>query len=92
MPNSKQAKKRLRQDEKRKLRNRIVRKLIKTYTKRTLKAAEEGNLDAAEADFRITMARLDRAGIRRVIHPNTVARRKSKLTKQYNTLKAAATA
>ncbi|WP_169974286.1 30S ribosomal protein S20 [Tautonia rosea] len=89
MPNTESAKKRLRQNEKRRLRNRIAKKIIKTYTKRTLTAASEGNLEAAEADFRFTIAKLDRAGVRRVLHPNTAARRKSRLTREYNALKNA---
>ncbi|QDV37906.1 30S ribosomal protein S20 [Tautonia plasticadhaerens] len=90
MPNTESAKKRLRQDEKRRLRNRIAKKVIKTYSKRTLKSASEGNLEAAEADFRFAIARLDRAGVRRILHPNTAARRKSRLTREYNALKDAA--
>ena len=71
------------------MRNRIAKKIIKTYTKRTLKAAQEGNLEAAEADFRFTIAKIDKAGVRRVLHPNTAARRKSKLTRDYHALKNA---
>lgn len=89
MPNTESAKKRLRQNEKRRLRNRIAKKVIKTYSKRTLKAASEGNLEAAESDFRFAIAKLDKAGVRRVLHPNTAARRKSRLTREYNALKDA---
>jgi len=88
MPNTESAKKRLRQNVKRRQRNRIAKKIIKTYTKRTLKAASEGNLEQAEADFRFTIAKLDKAGVRRVLHPNTAARRKSQLTRRYQALRA----
>ena len=90
MPNTEQAKKRLRQSQKRRMRNRIAKKIIKTYTKRSLQAAREGNLEAAEADFRFAIAKLDRAGVRRILHPNTAARRKSKLAREYQALKAGA--
>ena len=83
MPNTESAKKRLRQNEKQRMRNRIAKKVIKTYTKRTLKAASEGNLEAAEADFRHPVAKIDRAGVRRILHPNTAARRKSRLAREY---------
>jgi small subunit ribosomal protein S20 len=63
--------------------NRITKKVIKTYTKRTLAAVAENELDKAEADFRTTVAKIDKAGARRVLHPNTAARRKSKLTRDY---------
>ena len=92
MPNTESAKKRLRQNEKRRLRNRIAKKLIKTYGKRAVKAAAEGNLEQAEADFRFAIARIDRAGVRRVLHPNTAARRKSRLTREFNAAKAEASA
>lgn len=85
MPSSKSAAKRFRQSEKRRLRNRVVKKIIKTYTKRTLSAASEGKLEQAEADFRFTLSRIDKAGARRVLHPNTAARRKSKLTRDFQT-------
>ena len=89
MPNTESAKKRLRQNEKQRMRNRIAKKVIKTYTKRTLKAASEGNFEAAEADFRFTVAKIDKAGVRRVLHPNTAARRKSRLAREYYALKNA---
>jgi small subunit ribosomal protein S20 len=63
--------------------NRITKKVIKTYTKRTLAAVAENELDKAEADFRTTVAKIDKAGVRRVLHPNTASRRKSKLTRDY---------
>lgn len=89
MPNTESAKKRLRQNEKRRMRNRIAKKIIRTYSKRTLKSASEGNLEAAEADFRYTVGKIDKAGVRRVLHPNTAARRKSRLTREYLAIKNA---
>jgi small subunit ribosomal protein S20 len=86
MPNTPSAIKRLKQSGKRRLRNRITRKIIKTYTKRMLSAAAAKEFDKAEADFRLTSAKIDKAGVRRVLHPNTAARRKSKLARD---LKAA---
>ena len=35
--------------------------MIRTYSKRTLAAASEGQFDKAEADFRYTIAKLDKA-------------------------------
>lgn len=92
MPNSPSAKKRLRQNVKRRTRNRIAKKVIKTYSKRMLKGITEGKLDQALADFRFCISRLDKAGVRRVYHPNTAARRKSKLTRDYQAALAAAKA
>jgi small subunit ribosomal protein S20 len=94
MPNSPSAIKRLKQSKKRRLRNRIAKKVIRTYSKRAMAAATAKNFDQAEADFRFAVARIDRAGIRRILHPNTANRRKSALTKLYlaTVAKAKATA
>ena len=43
----------------------------------------EKDLDKAEVDFRAAVAKIDKAGARRVLHPNTAARRKSKLARDY---------
>lgn len=83
MPNTKSAAKRLRQNVKRRLRNRIAKKLIKTYSKRALAAAAAGEAEKADADFKVAVARIDKAGARRVLHPNTASRRKSKLARDY---------
>ena len=83
MPNTPSAIKRLKQSAKRRLHNRITKKLIRTYAKRTLAGVAAKEFDKAEADFRHTTARIDKAGARRVLHPNTAARRKSKFARDY---------
>jgi small subunit ribosomal protein S20 len=83
MPNTPSAIKRLKQSTKRRLHNRITKKIIRTYTKRTLAAVAAKEFDQAESDFRATTAKIDKAGARRVLHPNTAARRKSKLARDY---------
>jgi small subunit ribosomal protein S20 len=83
MPNTPSAIKRLKQNAKRRMRNRITKKIIKTYSKRTLASVAANDLEKAEADFRMAVAKIDKAGVRRVLHPNTAARRKSKLARDY---------
>jgi len=83
MPNSPSAIKRLKQNVKRRMRNRIAKKIIKTYMKRTLAAVAAGEFEKAEADFRTATAKISKAGVRRVLHPNTADRRKSKLARDY---------
>lgn len=83
MPNTPSAIKRLKQNAKRRMHNRVAKKIIKTYTKRALTAAAEGDTTKAEADFRTAVAKIDKAGARRVLHPNTAARRKSRLAREY---------
>lgn len=92
MPTTPSAIKRLKQNVKRRMHNRITKKIIKTYTKRTLAAVSAKEFDKAEADFRTTVAKIDKAGVRRVLHPNTAARRKSKLTRDYTAALAKAKA
>ena len=83
MPNTPSAIKRLKQSNKRRLHNRITKKLIRTFTKRAMTALAAKDFEKAEADFRVTTGKIDKAGARRVLHPNTAARRKSKLTRDY---------
>lgn len=92
MPNTPSAIKQQKQDVKRRLHNRITKKLIKTYAKRCLAAVASKEFDKAEADLRLTTARIDKAGARRVLHPNTAARRKSKLAREYQSALAKAKA
>jgi small subunit ribosomal protein S20 len=90
MPNSPSAAKRLRQSAKRRLHNRITKKVIKTSMKKAVQSATENNLEKAEAEFRAAVAKIDKAGSRRVLHPNTAARRKSKLAREFASARAKA--
>jgi small subunit ribosomal protein S20 len=83
MPNTPSAIKRLKQSVKRRMHNRIAKKIIRTFTKRTLAAVAAKEFEKAEADFRTTVAKIDKAGARRVLHPNTADRRKSKVARDY---------
>ncbi|WP_419925494.1 30S ribosomal protein S20 [Candidatus Poriferisocius sp.] len=88
MANIKSQIKRNRQNEKRRQRNRAVRSEINTRTRNAVAAAEQG--DAAETDeaARIAVKRIDKAASKGVLHPNTAARRKSRLMKQLARLQA----
>jgi small subunit ribosomal protein S20 len=83
MPNTPSAIKSLKQNVKRRMHNRIAKKVIKTFSKRALTAAAAGEVEKARTDFRTAVSKIDKAGIRRVLHPNTAARRKSKLTRDF---------
>jgi small subunit ribosomal protein S20 len=80
----------MRQNVKRRMHNRITKKVIKTLTKRTLESAAAKDFDKADTDFRLATAKIDKAGARRVLHPNTAARRKSRLAREYAAAKAKA--
>ena len=83
MPTTPSAIKRLKQSIKRRMHNRITKKIIKTLIKRSMAAVAAKEFEKAEADFRTATAKIDKAGVRRVLHPNTAARRKSKLARDY---------
>ena len=84
MANIKSQIKRNRQNEVRRVRNRAVRTELKTRIKNAVEAAETGE-NAAEAAV-AAMRRIDRACDSGVLHPNTAARRKSRLQKRLDAL------
>ena len=84
MANIKSQIKRNRQNETRRLRNKAVRTELKTRTRNAMEAAESGE-DLAEAAA-AAMKRIDKAADQGVLHPNTAARRKSRLQKRLDRL------
>ena len=80
----------MRQSIKRRMHNRITKKVIKTLTKRTLASVAAKDFEKAAADLKLATAKIDKAGARRVLHPNTAARRKSSLARAYATAMAKA--
>ena len=83
MPSSSSAKKRVRQNAKRRLKNRVTKKVIKTLIKRTGVAGGQRTRQGGDR-HQGAASKIDKAGARRVLHPNTAARRKSKLARAYN--------
>jgi small subunit ribosomal protein S20 len=86
MANIKSAMKRIRQSEKRRLRNAAVRSTVRTSVKSARSAIEAGHADPARAALLDTIQTLDKAVTKGVIHKNTAARKKSRLTRQLNAL------
>lgn len=81
MPNSASARKRLRQSQDRRLQNRSARSTVRTQVKKVRKAIEEGNIEQSETEFRIAAKRIDQAAAKGLMHDNTAARTKSRLSK-----------
>ena len=79
MPTTKSAKKQLRKSLERRAQNRAVKSSIKTQVRKVRAAVEAGDLAKAQTEFRLAAKKLDRAGAKRVIHPNAAARTKSRL-------------
>jgi small subunit ribosomal protein S20 len=86
MANIKSAMKRNRQNEKRRLRNAAVRSTVRGSVKSARAALEGGQADQARAALLSTIQTLDKAVTKGVIHKNTAARKKSRLTRQLNAL------
>jgi small subunit ribosomal protein S20 len=79
MPNTKSAKKRLKQNHVRRMENRSVKSAMRGQIRRVREAVDAGDIEKAETEFRVASKRLDRAGSKNLIHPNKAARTKSRL-------------
>lgn len=89
MANSKSAKKCVLQNAKRRLKNNSRRSAIKTAVKKVLVAVETVATQNIEQLFNDAQAKLARAKGKRLIHPNTAARKISRLAKKVNAAKKA---
>ncbi len=81
MPNTASAKKALRQNIKRRLHNRSRISALRTAVKKVRKLIAAGETAAAQEAFRYACKRLDQAAAKHLIHRNTAARTKSRLSK-----------
>lgn len=88
MANIKSQIKRNRQNEKRRQRNRAVRSEIITRTRTAEAAAEHGDAEETAEAARMAIKRIDKAASKGVLHPNTAARKKSRLMKRLARLQA----
>ena len=84
------ANKRIRQSVKRNARNRARKGAVRNQVKKLNAVLATANVASAETELRTAVKLLDRVATKRAIHPNTAARRKSKLAKKINALKAKA--
>jgi small subunit ribosomal protein S20 len=89
MPHTASAKKRLRKSIKRRLHNRAVMRDIKMQRKKVLEAAATGEVNRLAEEIRLAVKKVDKAAARRIIHPNTAARVKSRLARTLGANKAA---
>ncbi|MCB1034721.1 MAG: 30S ribosomal protein S20 [Acidobacteria bacterium] len=81
MANSKQAEKRIRQNEKRRMRNRAHRSRMRTAIKNLRNAVEQKDAETARSLLPQTLKVIDSTAQKNVIHRNTAARYKSRLSK-----------
>lgn len=80
MPNTATAKKRLRQSVKARARNRSQRSALRRQIRKVREAVAGGQMEAAGNEYRLATKKLDQAAAANLIHRNTAARLKSRLS------------
>ena len=88
MANIKSAKKRVLVAERNRLRNQAFRTSIKTAVKKVLELAKAEDKDALKTALSKAYQLCDKAVSKGILHKNTAARKKSRLTKAVNKLQA----
>jgi len=82
------AKKRIRQNAKKRSINRARKSQVKTQVKRFEEALSSGDTEAASEQYRLVVSKLDKTAATSTMHKKTAARKKSRLAKKLNSLKA----
>jgi small subunit ribosomal protein S20 len=83
------AEKRHRQSEERRLRNKSVKSAVRTSAKKFMALAQKKETVEAEAALKDMVSKLDSAARKGIIKKNAAARKKSRMQKFFNSLKAA---
>lgn len=86
MANKKSADKRHRQSIGRRMRNRMAKSTVKTAIKKFQAAVVQKDKASAETEFKTVQKLLDTASGKGILHANMVARKKSRLAVQLNSL------
>lgn len=86
MPNHKSAKKRVRQNEKRRAVNRSRRSTLRTQVKKLRSAIASSDQNLSQELLNPTVSAIDKAVNKGVLHKNTAARYKSRLTGHVSSL------
>jgi len=82
------AKKRVKQNANRRTINRARKSQVKTQIKRFETAISNGDIEAASEQYRIVTKKLDKTAATSTMHKKTASRKKSRLAKRLNSLKA----
>lgn len=85
MANIKSAEKRIRQTARRTARNRRVKSILKTSVRRFEEALKAGDREKVQARLVSAIREIDKAEAKGIIHKNNAARKKSRLTRLFNT-------
>ena len=87
MPNTKSARKRLRQNVASRQRNRSVKSNIRRQLRKVREALVEGDVEKIEAEFKLAAKTMDRAAAKNIIHPNQAGRIKSRMQRRIKAAK-----
>ncbi|MGC8623965.1 MAG: 30S ribosomal protein S20 [Phycisphaerae bacterium] len=90
MAHSLSAQKRVRQNAKLRLRNRDRKKIVRVEIKKVTAAMAKKDVAEAQSAVKQAIKILDRMATKKTLHRNTVSRRKSRMMRQFNKLKAGA--
>jgi small subunit ribosomal protein S20 len=82
------ARKRVKQNVKSRRINRARKSQVKTQIKHLEKALAEAVVETAEEQYKLVAEKLDKAASTSTMHKRTAARKKSRLAKKLNSLKA----
>ncbi len=88
MAHSLSAKKRVKQNAKRKTISRARKSQVKTQIKHFETALSGGDVEAASEQYQLIVRKLDKTAATSTMHKRTAARKKSRLAKRLNSLKA----
>jgi len=83
------AKKRVRQSIKRRARNRFRKEQIKEQVKAFQTAITAGDVKKAEEALKQTVRKMDRVATKGTIHKNTASRKRSRMARRLNAVRAA---
>jgi len=83
-----QSKKRAKQNTNRRTINRARKSQVKTQIKHLEAIMEKGDVESASEQLRLVAKKLDKTASTSTMHKKTASRKKSRLTKRLNALKA----
>ena len=88
MAHSLSAKKRVKQNAKKRAINRARKSQVKTQIKHFETALGSGDAETASEQYQLVVKKLDKIAATNTMHKKTAARKKSRLAKRLNSLKA----
>jgi small subunit ribosomal protein S20 len=86
---SSSAEKRHRQSEERRIRNKAVKSSVRTSAKKFVLLAQKKEVGEAEAALKDMVKKIDSAAQKGIIKKNAAARKKSRMQRLFNSIKAA---